>query len=388
MVPHAARKGGLSIKSPYALPPMPPLEPLRRISPSQFSLFKKCKLRACWKASHVQPLLPKYPSTHIGTVIHKVLEMAGKGEISGVESFNSAWSNCITQEESKMSGTWLERHLVPLDKSARNYEVKKQQCLLAVKQMFSNSSIHKGSVRRRKTREIWLQTNNGNVGGYVDAILPTIEGDVVIDYKTGQILEASQGHPNPEVKEDYQIQLKLYAALYYSKYGKWPASLKLIGIDGTHYSIQFDPESCLKLLEDANKSLNNMNFIISNSKTDQHVLLNQISSPTPKNCIFCKYRPCCPPYWDRMQTESDIGWPNDVKGTIKKAKMLGNGRMLIKLALHDNEDTIINIRGLHPERHPGTKDRPDGLAAFSMISDSAPNSYKEGILTTIYSLDD
>jgi len=58
--------------------------------------------------------------------------------------------------------------------------------------------------------------------------------------------------------------------------------------------------------------------------------------------------------------------------------------MLIRVAVDNNNSDIITIRGLHPERHPALYFESEKIAIFSMVSDNSPNSFKEGILTTIY----
>lgn len=84
--------------TPGMLQPMLPLKPLERISPSQFPIFRKCKLRAIWSSCNAQALLPLPPSARLGIVIHKILEKAAKGKITGDGSFipNSQKSNIIT----------------------------------------------------------------------------------------------------------------------------------------------------------------------------------------------------------------------------------------------------------------------------------------------------
>ena len=83
--------------TPSMLLPLLHLKPLERISPSQFPIFRKCKLRAIWSSCNAQALLPLQQPTRLEIVIHKILEKTGKGEIPGDNSFipNSQKSNII-----------------------------------------------------------------------------------------------------------------------------------------------------------------------------------------------------------------------------------------------------------------------------------------------------
>lgn len=377
---------GASIIIPGLLPSILPLDPLMRVGPSHFPTIKKCKLRAIWdSSSNVQPLLPPPPSAHIGIVIHKLLEMAGKGEITGDESFNSAWISCIQHEEAKMISFWTEKHLVPLEKSARNCEVKKFQCLRTVQRL---AKVTKPAPERfivhNKKQEVWVQTSDGKIGGYVDAIVPTESGDLIIDYKTGVTLEPEKENFNPEVLENYQIQLKLYAALYESTYGKWPASIVVVGMDGVFHEIHFSHEECSNLLHEAYRSLDEINLIITDKKESYSVALNHLASPSPEICRFCLYRPCCLPYWKKRDIEPEAEWPCDAKGTIEEKKIMGNGLMLLKLMSHAGKSFIVKLRGIHMDRHPALTNDTEEVSIFSMIPGKVLGSYSEGPLTTIY----
>ena len=372
--------------TPGMLRPLLPLEPLERISPSQFPIFRKCELRAIWSSCHGQAVLPVPPSAHLGIVIHKILEKAGKGEITGDNSFYLAWISCVQKEENKMSSSWIEKHLVPLEKSVHNYEVKKQQCLLMVRKMASTIKhpSAKADSRKRASHEVWLQTPDGKVGGYADAIMSTGAGDVIIDYKTGAIVESEHGAFDSEIKYDYQIQARLYAALYNSMRSKWPASIELVGLDGISRTIPFRQEECSRLLDEARELINRINSVISIKTENYGTVLGHLASPSPEVCRFCLYRPCCPAYWEKREAELEREWPHDAKGKLKEIKKLGNGLMLIKLIPDLQKSNIITVRGLHPDRHPALNKTPDEVSVFSMIHGKVPGSYGEGHLTTIY----
>lgn len=366
---------------------MLPIEPLERISPSLFPVFKKCKLKAIWTSSRIPALLPVPPSARLGTVIHKILEKAGKGEIKSGESFNLAWIDYVRQEETKMNSFWTEKHLVPFKKSAHDYEVKKQQCLLIVQHMASVTPFQRVKCRqfKREMREVWLQTPDGSVGGYADAIMSTEVGGVILDYKTGSFMEPGQEASEPAVHGNIQIQLKLYAALYNSMYDRWPASIKIVGINGESHEIQFDAEECASLLDEARQILTAINLLIKNEAERYEVALNRLASPSPEICQFCRYRPCCFPYWEKREVEQEAKWPHDAKGIFKEKKILGNGLMLIKLTDLQKSNTI-TVRGLHPDRHPALNHSSSDVLIFSIINDKVPGSYREGLFTTIYAV--
>ena len=285
-----------------------------------------------------------------------------------------------------MKDSWVERHLVPLENSDPNFEIKKQQCKMIVVRMIRGST-HPGSVahfQKVNRREVRLQTEDGKIGGYIDAIISTDRGEVIEDFKTGSIFEPGQEGPDSLINRQYELQLKLYAALFNSTYSKWPASLEMVGLDGTAHSVEFTPEECLSLLMKAYHLLEEVNLVIIKSKSELKAAYKQLSSPSTENCRFCPYRPGCPSYWEAKDADPSGEWPNDVKGQIIEMKTLGNGLIFIKL-LRDNSE-IISIKGFHPDRHPVLEKKPNRIAIFSMIANKVKNSYKEGKYTTIYAL--
>ncbi len=287
-----------------------------------------------------------------------------------------------------MSLSWMEKHFVPLEKSVQNYEVKKQQCLLIMRNMIPSQLPHfeiTGNFHTTKSEEVWLQTPDGKVGGYADAIISTDAGDVIVDYKTGSIIESENNSPEPSIHENIQLQLKLYAALYNSMYAKWPVSLKVVGTNGESYEIQFDEDECSDLLIEAGHILKKINSIITNTTESYELMLNRLASPSPQRCRFCSYRPGCLPYWEQREVEQEIDWPYDVKGIVVDKKRLGNGLILITI-IPDGQSNTIKVRGLHPKRHPVLNNSYDKVFIYSLIADNISGNYEEGLFTTIYSM--
>ena len=160
----------------------------------------------------------------------------------------------------------------------------------------------------RISREIWLETQDKIVGGFVDAIISTNIGDTIIDYKTGNINKQDGNHGS--VQEIYKIQLQLYAAIYNSAFSTWPVSLQIAGIDGTSYEIDFDQEDSISLLNEAYDMIIKINLIISNEK-NLSKMNDLLSSPSPETCRYCLYRPACKSYVKRKEISSPAEWPKD-----------------------------------------------------------------------------
>jgi len=246
----------------YILPSELPVHPLSRISPSKFHLFRECRLRACLESNRLNAMLPVSPSAHFGTIIHKVIEMTVKEDKNTADSFEECWQRCLKSENNKMKNSWLERHLVPLENSISGYGLKKHQCYLLIKNIINNKRIAWKEKRPKGLgREVWLETRDKIAGGFVDAIISTPRGDVIVDYKTGNIFENADIY-RKVIKETYKNQLRLYAAIYNSVFGIWPISLKIGGVDGILYEIDYDKNDCTSLLNEVRQILIDVNSVI------------------------------------------------------------------------------------------------------------------------------
>ena len=354
----------------------PQLKPLKHVSPTQFSSLKECQLRAVLAAGYSPNLLPISPSSRLGIVVHRIIEMnAGHG--LSERDFMELWEKCVRDQEYQMNKSWFERHLLPLSKTALDFHVKKSQCFLLLKHSESLSEELKPAVSQC-FREKYLKSKDRLVIGRADEIRFGEDGASLIDYKTGNVLDQSV---ETEIQTEYQNQLKIYAALFNEEHGLWPKNLILITLDGKYHKIEFSRSECLTLLNQAKDLLLQVNKII---MTDVEPSL-KLASPSPSRCRYCLYRPCCKSYFIVRRNSSPEGWPNDFWGTVTEKKLLLNG--LGKLALKTFSGTYpISIRALKLERHIALKSY-QRIGAFSLCSDNLPNYYREGQFTTIYGLD-
>ena len=364
---------------------------LERVSPSRFLSLKRCALQAIWSRLH-EPLLPKWPAARLGTVAHQLIEEVGYGKHgAGREDLEQAWETLVEAQEREMKDSWLERNLVPLSESARDYHVRKYRALdraFEAAQFFEEADITDSSGSGG--RERWVQSKDGKAGGKIDLVAETDRGIVLRDYKTGQVFEnGSVDDPAGEqVKEDYQIQLKLYAALSHEQHGQWPVALEVVPVGGSPHRIPFTPDDCEDLLREAVKLLEETNQQVSEAQAEgmsHAALLRRLASPTPEACKFCAFRPACPAYWKEREHTGRSNWPSDVAGKVTSLRELGNGQLHIQVQQKWEQE--VDCRGLNPEpeRHPALKEAEVGKGiAICNLRRSGDATYSEAATTTIY----
>lgn len=283
-----------------------PITALTRVSPSRYFSMQLCSLKEIWLSNRQGLLLPLSPLVRLGSISHKVLQYATQGQIVDVDSFNSCWDSQVRSTESEMLKNQIERHLVPLEKYTVKYEVKKYMVFKLVQSLIV--SVKGVSKETQRKPELWVDTEDGKVAGRIDLAIQH-NGEVeLIDYKTGNI---EDGLGSGILKQEYQLQMKLYAALYFEKYNVWPTHLSLVGIDQKKYEVNFEQDECSGLLEKAKKSIAEINELIQSGLEP-----GDFANPSPSVCIYCSFRPACRKYWESK--DGSGGWPLDISGEIKE----------------------------------------------------------------------
>jgi len=288
----------------------------------------------------------------------------------------------------------LERSLVPLRASVRDYEVRRIRAERKAAALVSEAAPQHGTrgiagawsrTNVSTSFETWVVSHDGSVGGYIDRVRDTPAGPVLVDYKSGVITEKAGAETI--VKERYQIQLKLYAALYAETFGQWPAGLEIVPIEGAARAIPFTPDECLALLNEANKTLGRVNEAIARaarvaSRMHRDELL---ANPDPVTCSSCSYRPVCRAY-QRACTQGDDGWPVDVRGQVVSIQPLFNGR--IGLIVAGDGGATMRVRSLCRSdiRHPALSllKTGDHIAAYNLDGRQGPHIFSETPLTILY----
>lgn len=358
----------------YNVLPLPKLNHIERISPSHYSELKSCKLKVILQANRYGSLMPTSPSARLGEIAHRLLQIAVTDGLDE-STLQASWDTTCKEVEQEMAENPLEKHLVPLESSASNFEVKKSMLLTMLNKMNKKSIAPKEEVTTSEA-ESWYETKDGKVGGIMDLVMYTDSGAEIIDYKTGAILDTDPDNANLP-KLEYQQQLKLYAALFHEVKNEWPHLLILKGLDQKQYEIRFTKEECLDLLASAKNDLDDINRRISeNTKPEE------FASPSPGACKYCIFRPSCSAYWKQRKDGKD--WPNDVIGEIKENKKLEDGLHLIII---QNEQKVSVIRGLSIERY-NFLNKDVKTALFCNLSiDPTEGFYVDNMLTVGYQID-
>lgn len=368
--------------APGVLPSSFGAAPVQRISPSRFLGLQSCRLREIWASNRMPALLPMNARAHLGTIVHEILAAAGRGELLSEAEVENYWAILVNNTEQEMLGSWLERSLVPLRKSVRNYDVDAFRAIGKAMEIATAQRSRPAAVVEHAKGlgfELWVHTPDQKVGGFIDHAYKDDVGIVIRDYKSGYIFESDAEHA---VKEAFALQLRFYAALYSFTFARWPARLELTPTQGPSAIVPFDRAQCVNLTHLAENLLDEINAIVFRT-IEKHLSPMTLASPSAETCYDCAYRPNCTAY-NQVERKADARWPLDVFGTVKVVKPLMNGQLVVILETSNGTEAI---RGISPTgRHPALMsiNTGDGLAIFNLQKSFPDGGLQEGLYTTIY----
>jgi hypothetical protein len=371
----------------------PEVEPLAYITPSRLAAFEGCALKEVWGANKVPRLLPLAPERRLGSAIHRLLQEAGEGCFKPRDraSIERRWQELIGDAHRAMRRSWLERHLVPFECSVPDYEVRRLRAQERALEVTAAASRAPKRVPSRPSGkmpsygfELSVSSPDGLVRGRIDAVLPSADGPVIRDYKSGAIFESGPGRP--ALKAGHEAQLRLYAALYATSRGKWPARLEVVPTAGPAHVVDFDKKTCLGLLDQARNTLREANQVIAEATGLPDILQAQLATPSPANCAHCPYRPACNPYRSTAAAaQTGSGWPRDVWGRVDDVRQLGNAKFMIAVHMRDCR---VRIRNLTPgaSRHPALADlhQGDTVGVYDLKFSGSEETLLESRYTVIY----
>ena len=352
--------------------------------------MEQCALREAWAANKQAGMLPVWPQSRLGSVIHKILELANKGLLTNRASAQAEWESALLATETRMQESWLDRALTPLIRNVRDLEVQRLRMLRGVDRILNDRhKLYSGLRAETKTgtgSELWVQSQDARVGGFIDyAFLDG--GDIVLrDYKSG-VLHERLDSGDRAVKEAYVLQLKLYAALYNDSFGVWPIRAELSPLQGGTIEVPIDKKECGVLLERAGFRLIDTNAVLE-SANDLESQIQALARPTPASCGSCLYRPRCGRYEGQVQAEPHPTWPKDIVGVVERKQILNNGRICFSILPRAGRPVLLRQLDPSETRHPALRMLKvgDRIAAYNMQPGRQEFEFTEKNSTILYQL--
>lgn len=311
------------------------------MTPSTWQNLRQCAWRVLL-ARHFQnkPLLPVHPSATLGSILHGALEKITKGELKTREEFDRWWDDSVKRAEQKLIDRgWGQ--FVPLKENTKHFGLKKVQARNRLVGLNNRQSYAVGAGSRIAEQKI--ATNDGLLTGQLDCIIWRDGQAEIRDYKTGVITTERDGEEAaPAIKEEYELQMKLYACLFKETYGSYPTRLILEDLNGVEYEVKFTPDECSRLIEEIKLSLVEINHKVAGS--DWEGLANP-----GDYCAFCNFRPACKKYVILLESPSNLpdkGW-YDLQGTIVSCEEAGFSRLGLQI---NRAGEVVTVAGFDAGR--------------------------------------
>lgn len=295
------------------------IEELASISHSRAESLRHCFLRAVLDRDESRSgYCLGQPKAWLGTAAHEVLENVSRSaqDPRGVEAWASArWLEAVRKLEQAAQSHPLDRRFGRAEQWPGYNSLRAQTMQRArrfgVTQRPLSQPGQDGEVAAGAGPALGDWTAfDGRLRGRLDAL----DGDIIVDYKTGEVYE--QAASGRVVKPAFVRQLQLYACLFKERMGRWPAGGRLITAAGTKVDVPLDPVACeaeacsvLALLDKFNDAVGKVN---AGTRS-----LSELATPSESACRHCAWRVLCGPYW-RGATEAWVP-PEDDAATAPRS---------------------------------------------------------------------
>jgi hypothetical protein len=283
----------------------------------------------------------------------------------------------LDEEEARLIETPTGQSILPLARSVGDFEVRKRR---AIRAAIGRSGRPRSSRARSEAvglfgTEVWLESQDGTVGGYVDEITSSQRGIVLRDFKSG-----SAARPGTPQYASAREQLDVYAALYEDVTHTQPAQTEVVPIGGEAIAEDVDADRCHRALDAAKRSLHEINSVV--ESLPPAGVDAELARPAPLVCRQCDYRPVCLAYL--RNPHDGENWPVDLVGTLAQSLSLRNGTLLLEITERDRR---ASVRGVNkdPARHPALSAiQPGGaVGLFNLAGNTVTGSLATTAITAV-----
>ncbi len=271
-------------------------------------LIDECALRVAFKASsEYQVFNIGSLRGALGSAAHRVLEdQATLSRYDGeelVSRFGLAWSSAVDNQRTKLDRQQRLRPVPSPDRWPAYSRTRRGvfEIVRSRKRGFRRSSLGGSHVQN----ELAIASQETGLSARIDRVVNTVEGVVIIDFKTGRSASV-------EERESHRQQVRLYAYLWHESTGEWPSRCEIRYLDGETEVVQVDSAVLIEMAVSYRDKLRLLRRTLENSSGLDN---SQIGPRTANTCRFCSYRAVC----SRRQYASESavdGAPRDLEGEV------------------------------------------------------------------------
>jgi hypothetical protein len=277
------------------------------------------------------------PKAWLGTAYHEVLQAlpmlaAEEVETSVQQRAEAIWNQAIERLEHQASLhplnhrfgsalTWKGYYLV-----LETLRIRVRELTENINRQYDRSAGYNKENISTVSREKEFNALAGKLRGRIDLV----QGDEIIDYKTGTLFDNDTGDSPPSLKAAYVRQLRIYAYLVHSATGKWPRRGLLFPLAGQPVIVGIEPTQCETEAAEAVELLERYNSSVA---TAEEAI--DLASPSSEACRWCSFKAICPAFWMNVNE----GWTSILDGEAVAGRLTKP-----PLALHGGAAWSVAVR--------------------------------------------
>jgi hypothetical protein len=377
----------------------PEPKPLSAVSPSTYNRLRAwkrgkdcalCIARTSNKAD--KALLAPTAASKVGDIFHEVMEEAEPGmDRAAAEAL---WEEKSRKIEAPLASNWITSGLVPLSSTAGGFTLKR---LMALRRACSPPHSAKACGQANSApsfsapiKEKLITSPDGLIRGKVDLVVQRTDGWHLIDYKSGAVAEeeTDEGY---QLKESYQLQLLIYAALLKEAKDIEIKTASLSTLDGKDHYLHMDLGKAAEVAAEARELLLEFNRLVEESKHAPQRLAVPLAANREQQvfgCSACAFRPQCEAY---LSVEKQAGdgsfWPRDVVGVVVEMNAREE-RLLVTIEQTPNRGEsrkTVNLSASYG-RHPNLEGLQVGMRVGVFDLAACRTVLSDGPRTCVYRL--
>jgi len=335
------------------------------LSPSSFYRMKeKCAfqiiLSKCFKG-YPGLLLPQPYSAIWGTISHSLCKYAAKKTNITIKDLIDKCNELVRNQEDKLANDYPI-----LKKISLSDNVRRNAAIITANNILSRKVVQSSEEAIFKSyAEQYYRYDDLHLGGYIDRVLVKNNKAVIIDYKFGEIF-----NDIGEIKEEYVIQLRLYAMMYENTHkGDRVENIVLITQDGERNDVGLEREKWADIQNSTKELFNKIDGLVKRKEWDK------LAKPEDETCKYCSCKHFC-----QYATLKDDDAFCVKRGTLNEIKQ-GN---VLFLKTPDNQ--VFVVYGLSSYDIDNVEDYIGKQIVFANISslDDVQTSYRLNTKSLIY----
>lgn len=317
----------------------PPSRAIRHLTPSLLEPLATCRMRVSFMQSGNFGA-PRSPAIRLGDACHHVMDYLVStrcllGDQWDVD-LQRKWREEIDRERAVQTSDDQVRWGQP--EAWPNYELKRarlRNLARSVRQLMLDLPSEAHLLTEHE-----LSGRGGLLVGRADLVVRSAECHIIVDYKSGSVVDAVTLAMIPA----YENQLRIYAALEREESGEWPQKAVLMPLNGPPIELVINPIQCDALADEAVARLDAYNLAVPGP---------QPATPSPDACRRCAASCHCPEFW----TAYGPAWTTDLialRGEVADVSLTSLGGITIRVQVEVGAGgPVAEVHRLREADHPG-----------------------------------